>query len=70
MFLANLVQDYAPIKFIIKCFEANYPESLGVVLVHKAPWVFQGKSYLTPFSGSFANTAQVSGRSSRAGSIL
>jgi hypothetical protein len=27
---------------MIKCFEANYPESLGVVLVHKAPWVFQG----------------------------
>jgi hypothetical protein len=27
---------------MINCFEANYPESLGVVLVHKAPWVFQG----------------------------
>lgn len=27
---------------MIKCFEANYPESLGAVLVHKAPWVFQG----------------------------
>jgi hypothetical protein len=39
-----LQQDYAPVKFMIKCFEANYPESLGVVLVHKAPWVFQGKS--------------------------
>ncbi|KAH8661418.1 CRAL-TRIO domain-containing protein [Tricladium varicosporioides] len=38
--LANM--DYAPVKFMIKCFEANYPESLGVVLVHKAPWVFQG----------------------------
>lgn len=34
--------DYTPVKFIIKCFEANYPESLGVVLVHKAPWIFQG----------------------------
>jgi hypothetical protein len=31
---------------MIKCFEANYPESLGVVLVHKAPWVFQGKRIL------------------------
>ena len=40
--LTNLRQDYAPVKFMIKCFEANYPESLGVVLVHKAPWVFQG----------------------------
>jgi hypothetical protein len=27
---------------MIKCFEANYPESLGTVLVHKAPWIFQG----------------------------
>ncbi|TGO18662.1 hypothetical protein BTUL_0008g00430 [Botrytis tulipae] len=34
--------DYGPVKFMIKCFEANYPESLGVVLVHRAPWVFQG----------------------------
>lgn len=38
--LANM--DYAPVKFMIKCFEANYPESLGAVLVHKAPWIFQG----------------------------
>ena len=35
-------QDYSPVKFMIRCFEANYPESLGVVLVYKAPWVFQG----------------------------
>ena len=34
--------DYAPVKFMIKCFEANYPESLGVVIVHSAPWIFQG----------------------------
>ncbi|KAK3079170.1 phosphatidylinositol transfer protein csr1, partial [Coniosporium uncinatum] len=32
--------DYTPVKFMIKCFEANYPESLGAVLVHKSPWVF------------------------------
>ncbi|CAK7230328.1 phosphatidylinositol transfer protein csr1 [Sporothrix bragantina] len=38
--LANM--DYVPVKFMIKCFEANYPESLGAVLVHKAPWLFQG----------------------------
>lgn len=37
--LANL--DYAPIKYIIQSFEANYPESLGVILVHNAPWVFK-----------------------------
>ncbi|KAF2400121.1 CRAL/TRIO domain-containing protein [Trichodelitschia bisporula] len=38
--MANM--DYTPVKFMIKCFEANYPESLGNVLVHKAPWIFQG----------------------------
>ncbi|KAK2861285.1 hypothetical protein FQN49_004354 [Arthroderma sp. PD_2] len=38
--LANM--DYTPVKFMIKCFEANYPESLGVILVHKAPWLFSG----------------------------
>jgi hypothetical protein len=25
---------------MIKCFEANYPESLGAVLVYRAPWIF------------------------------
>ena len=39
--MANM--DYTPVKFMIKCFEANYPESLGAVLVHNAPWIFQGK---------------------------
>jgi CRAL/TRIO-like protein len=38
--MANM--DYTPVKFMIKCFEANYPESLGTVLVYKAPWIFQG----------------------------
>ncbi|EXJ94862.1 hypothetical protein A1O1_03260 [Capronia coronata CBS 617.96] len=38
--MANM--DYSPVKFMIKVFEANYPESLGAVLVHKAPWIFQG----------------------------
>ncbi|PVH96676.1 CRAL/TRIO domain-containing protein [Periconia macrospinosa] len=36
--MANM--DYTPVKFMIKCFEANYPESLGNVLVYKAPWIF------------------------------
>ncbi|KAL5598495.1 hypothetical protein BROUX41_003568 [Berkeleyomyces rouxiae] len=45
--------DYTPVKFMIKCFEANYPECLGVVLVYKAPWIFQGfwkiiKGWLDP----------------------
>jgi CRAL/TRIO domain len=49
--LSNM--DYAPLKFMIKVFEANYPESLGAVLVHKSPWVFQGiwtiiKGWLDP----------------------
>ncbi|KLJ13262.1 hypothetical protein EMPG_11784 [Blastomyces silverae] len=49
--LANM--DYIPVKFIIKCFEANYPESLGAILVHKAPWIFSGfwtiiKGWLDP----------------------
>ena len=38
--MANM--DYTPVKFMIKCFEANYPESLGSVLVYKSPWLFQG----------------------------
>ncbi|KAI1612531.1 CRAL-TRIO domain-containing protein [Exophiala viscosa] len=38
--MANM--DYTPVKFMIKVFEANYPESLGAVLVHKSPWIFQG----------------------------
>lgn len=29
---------------MVKCFEANYPESLGVVLVHKSPWIFSSKN--------------------------
>lgn len=49
--LANM--DYTPVKFMIKCFEANYPESLGAVLIYKAPWIFQGiwkiiKGWLDP----------------------
>jgi hypothetical protein len=53
--LANM--DYTPLKFMIKCFEANYPESLGVVLIHKAPWIFSGiwsiiKGWLDPVVAS------------------
>ena len=49
--LSNM--DYAPVKFMIKCFEANYPESLGAVLVHKAPFLFNAiwniiKGWLDP----------------------
>ncbi|KAJ5924188.1 hypothetical protein N7466_008375 [Penicillium verhagenii] len=38
--LSNM--EYPPVKFILKCFEANYPESLGVMLIHNAPWIFSG----------------------------
>ncbi|KAJ5625320.1 hypothetical protein N7510_001629 [Penicillium lagena] len=34
--------EYPPVKFILKCFEANYPESLGIMLIHNAPWIFSG----------------------------
>jgi len=38
--LANM--DWKCIAFIIKCLESYYPESLNAILVHCAPWVFQG----------------------------
>ncbi|KAF9890522.1 hypothetical protein FE257_005927 [Aspergillus nanangensis] len=38
--LSNM--EYSPVKFIIQCFEANYPESLGLLLIHNAPWIFSG----------------------------
>ncbi|KAG5357368.1 CRAL-TRIO domain-containing protein [Yarrowia sp. C11] len=34
--------DYAYVKYILKCFENYYPESLGILLIHNAPWVFSG----------------------------
>jgi hypothetical protein len=60
--LANM--DHAPVKFMIRCFEANYPESLGLVLIHRAPWIFQGiwkviRGWLDPVVASkihFTNT--------------
>ncbi|KAL8376706.1 hypothetical protein RB595_007701 [Gaeumannomyces hyphopodioides] len=62
--MANM--DYAPVKFMIKCFEANFPECLGAVIVHKAPWIFQGiwriiKGWLDPVVASkvhFTNDAK------------
>ena len=45
--------DYTPVKFIVTCFEANYPESLAAIIVYNAPWVFSGvwaviKGWLDP----------------------
>jgi uncharacterized protein YeeX (DUF496 family) len=34
--------DYTLVQFIVKCFEAYYPESLGGIIVHNAPYVFWG----------------------------
>ncbi|KAG5952139.1 hypothetical protein E4U53_001505 [Claviceps sorghi] len=53
--LANM--DYTPIKFMVMCFEANYPESLGVILIHNSPWVFKAcwkiiQSWLDPVIAS------------------
>ncbi|ORX57604.1 CRAL/TRIO domain-containing protein [Hesseltinella vesiculosa] len=36
--LANMDFDF--VKFLLHCFEAYYPETLGSCLIHKAPWVF------------------------------
>lgn len=32
--------DFHAVRFLGKAFEANYPEYLGAVLIHNAPWVF------------------------------
>ncbi|KAL9092369.1 MAG: hypothetical protein Q9159_000877 [Coniocarpon cinnabarinum] len=53
--LSNM--DYTPVKFMIKIFEANYPESLGHICVHHAPWVFSSvwniiKGWLDPVVAS------------------
>lgn len=36
--------DFHVVKFLVQVFEARYPEYLGVVLVHNAPFIFWGKS--------------------------
>lgn len=49
--------DYGPVKFLINCFEAHYPESLGHMFIHKAPWIFHPiwnvvKNWLDPVVAS------------------
>lgn len=34
--------DFHVVKFLVQVFEARYPEYLGIVLVHNAPFVFWG----------------------------
>ncbi|RCI05305.1 hypothetical protein CU098_000326, partial [Rhizopus stolonifer] len=36
--LSNM--DFEAVKFLVGCFQAYYPETLGLCCVHKAPWVF------------------------------
>ncbi|CCD27107.1 Csr1p NDAI_0J02150 [Naumovozyma dairenensis CBS 421] len=53
--LSNM--DYTPVKFLIACFEAHYPESLSHLFVHKAPWLFSPiwsivKNWLDPVVAS------------------
>jgi hypothetical protein len=53
--LSNM--DYAAVKFIIQCFEGHFPESLGILFIHKAPWVFSGiwsiiKNWIDPVVAS------------------
>lgn len=67
--LANL--DYATLKFIFKCLEAHYPECLGFLFIHKAPWIFNGvwnviKAWIDPvvaakisFTTSFDDLAKL-----------
>ncbi|KAI0530293.1 CRAL-TRIO domain-containing protein [Xylaria digitata] len=38
--LSNM--EWQPVRFIIRAFEANYPECLGALLIHNAPWLFSG----------------------------
>ncbi|KAJ5753477.1 uncharacterized protein N7511_007630 [Penicillium nucicola] len=32
--------EFPPVKFIIDCFQENYPESLGAMIFYNAPWIF------------------------------
>lgn len=34
--------DWPFVHFLVKAFEAYYPETLGTLCIHKAPWVFSG----------------------------
>lgn len=49
--------DTHTIKFLADCFEAHYPECLGLILIHNAPWIFSTvwnmiKNWLDPVVAS------------------
>ncbi|KAH8648681.1 CRAL-TRIO domain-containing protein [Xylariales sp. PMI_506] len=52
--------DFPAVRFIISVFESRYPETLGLVLIHNAPYVFSGiwrvvKAWLDPVIASKIN---------------
>ncbi|GAP87188.1 putative phosphatidylinositol transfer protein CSR1 [Rosellinia necatrix] len=52
--------DFHVVRFLVSVFEARYPETLGVVLIHNAPFVFWGiwnmiKGWLDPVIASKIN---------------
>ncbi|KAI0403852.1 CRAL-TRIO domain-containing protein [Xylaria palmicola] len=52
--------DFHVVKFLVSVFEARYPETLGVILIHNAPFVFWGiwnmiKGWLDPVIASKIN---------------
>lgn len=42
-------QEYAAAKFLIECAQTAYPEILGAMLIHNAPWGFSG-TYLPTYT--------------------
>lgn len=49
--------DLAAVHFLAVMFEANYPESLGMIWIHNAPWIFNAvwkiiKGWLDPVVAS------------------
>lgn len=47
--------DFHLTKFIVEVFEARYPETLGCVLVHNAPFVFWGEQRFMILSALIAS---------------
>ncbi|KAI1317930.1 CRAL/TRIO domain-containing protein [Xylariaceae sp. FL0255] len=52
--------DFHVVRFLVSVFEARYPETLGLVLIHNAPFVFWGiwniiKGWLDPVIASKIN---------------
>ncbi len=54
--LANV--DFTPVKYIMKCLSTNYPDALGLVMIHNAPYgaksmpFFLSHFFLFPFTST------------------